>query len=310
MPSIPSLLPTPSTLTPSTLSSLLALYAPTLASHASTKRAAEVPSAPDLSALDLLRYTTIPARVRARWHDASAPSNREPKEPEDSEATDPPPDRHGWLEKEELELLVAWKLTRGHSRPTLPALVRSNAPSLVRDTTARAYALFATTVDADKADPFPALKVLAGLRGVGPATASLLLAVGWPGEVPFFADELLGWVRGRRGALRYDWREYGELWEGVRAVRERVGGGVSAEEVERGAWVVGVLGRGGGWNPRGGAGGLRMLIHGKYQQVLTSLLACRSLTHTALSTEKIQRSTDVLSSLSSFSRSFPQVLCA
>ena len=125
----------------------------------------------------------------------------------------------------------------------------------MRDTTARAYALFATTVDADKADPFPALKVLAGLRGVGPATASLLLAVGWPGEVPFFADELLGWVRGRRGALRYDWREYGELWEGVRAVRERVGGGVSAEEVERGAWVVGVLGRGGG---RGEGGGIRV----------------------------------------------------
>ena len=70
-----------------------------------------------------------------------------------------------------------------------------------------------------------------------------------------------------------------------------------------------VLGRGGG-GAGGEGGGGRMLIHGKYQQVLTSLLACRSLTHTALSTEKIQRSTDVLSSLSSFSRSFPQVLCA
>ena len=107
----------------------------------------------------------------------------------------------------------------------------------MRDTTARAYALFA----ADTTDPFPALKVLAQLRGVGPATASLLLAVGWPGEVPFFADELLEWVRGSAGVrVRYDWREYGEVWEGVRGVRGRVGAG--AEEVERGAWVLGRVG--------------------------------------------------------------------
>ncbi|MCJ1315090.1 hypothetical protein MMC15_000406 [Xylographa vitiligo] len=251
MPSIPSPLPTPSTLTPSALSSLLALYAPTLAHLASTKRAPKSASSlPDLPALDLLRYTTIPARVRARRTDASAHSAA------DGDATAPGP--HGWLEKDELELLVAWKLTRGHSRPALPALIRANAPALVRSTTARAYALFATATAAaaaaEGADPFPALKVLAQLRGVGPATASLLLAVGWPGEVPFFADELWGWLRGGEAKLRYDWREYGEVWEGVRGVREGlgVGLGVGAEEVERGAWVVGMVGKGRGVDVQGG----------------------------------------------------------
>ncbi|MCJ1379065.1 hypothetical protein MMC17_002165 [Xylographa soralifera] len=240
MPSIPFPLPTPSTLTPSILSSLLALYAPTLAHLASTKRAPKPPSStPDLLALDLLRYTTIPARVRARRTATPENSNGEPPKPSDGSETEPPPTPYGWLEKPELELLMAWKLTRGHPRPTLPALIRSNTPALVRSTTQRAYALFA----ADTADPFPALKQLAQLRGVGPATASLLLAVGWPEEVPFFADELLGWLRGGEGGkVRYDWREYGEVWEGVRKVRGLVGGG--AEEVERGAWAVGMLGRG------------------------------------------------------------------
>ncbi|MCJ1403453.1 hypothetical protein MMC11_006676 [Xylographa trunciseda] len=252
MPPIPSPLPTPSTLTLPTLHSLLALYAPTLAHLATTKPQPKPPSAaPDLPALDHLRYTVLPARVRARRASPSAHPQQD--------ATAPPPAPHGWLEKPELEQLMAWKLARGHARPALPALIRSNAPALVRATTAEAFALFAAAVNAGRADPLPALKVLARLRGVGPATASLVLAVGWPGEVPFFADEVLGWLRrGEGGAgggvgdggkgkgekLKYDWKEYGEVWEGVGRVRGRLGGegeGLSAESVERGAWVVEML---------------------------------------------------------------------
>ncbi|MCJ1283906.1 hypothetical protein MMC26_003237 [Xylographa opegraphella] len=244
MPSLPFPLPTPSTLTAATLSPLLTLYAPTLAHLATTKRKPKTPSTtPDLPALDLLRYTTIPARVRAR---RTAANSSQPTQPTAHDApSPPPPGPHGWLEKDELELVVAWKLTRGHARPSLPALIRSNAAELVRSTTAHAYALFAA---ADGVDPFPALKALAQLRGVGPATASLLLAVAWPADVPFFADELLGWLRGGEGErLRYDWKEYGEVWEGVRAV------GLGAEEVERGAWVMGMVGRGMGPGEGGGA---------------------------------------------------------
>ena len=73
---------------------------------------------------------------------------------------------------------------------------------------------------------------------MGPATSSLLLAVAFEEEVPFFADEILGWLRdGEVEKLKYDWKEYKEVWEGVRGVRERLDG-ASAVAVERGAWVV------------------------------------------------------------------------
>lgn len=81
---------------------------------------------------------------------------------------------------------------------------------------------------------------------MGPATASLLLSVAYPDDVPFFADEILGWLRGGKdkAKLKYDWKEYKEVWEGVRALRDAAEKGagererVSAEDVERGAWVV------------------------------------------------------------------------
>lgn len=123
-----------------------------------------------------------------------------------------------------------------------------------------------------------AIKTLAELKGVGPATASLLLAVYDPDTVPFFADELYRWVccGGEWGrGIRYAVGEYKALWEGVRGVRGRlnaevegegegegVGGvrgrlsaeaegegeGVRAVELERGAWVL-------GWEARAGGGG-------------------------------------------------------
>ena len=76
---------------------------------------------------------------------------------------------------------------------------------------------------------------------MGPATASLLLAVAFADEVPFFADEVAAWLGVGGGRLKYDGREYEAVWKGVREVRERlreVGGKeVGAGEVERGAWV-------------------------------------------------------------------------
>ena len=113
------------------------------------------------------------------------------------------------------------------------------------DTTTKAFALYATSRD----DPFPALKSLAALRGVGPATASLLLAAAFPDDVPFFADEILLWLRRSDGEegwekpkLKYDWKEYREVWDGVGSVRGRFGEEeVSAEDVERAGWVVEML---------------------------------------------------------------------
>ncbi|MCJ1475279.1 hypothetical protein MMC13_003941 [Lambiella insularis] len=221
-PPVPDPLPTPANLTLPNLQSLLALYDLTLAHLASTKRKPKN-GQPALQELDELRYETFPARVQARRTDATASA------------------AHGWLEKEELEQLMVWKITRGTFRPTLPALIRSNAVDTVKKTTADGFSLYASSPP----DPSAALKKLAELKGVGPATASLLLAVAYPGVVPFFADELLVWLRregggGKGEKLKYDWKEYKEVREGVEAVRARLGG-VSAVDVERGVWVAEVL---------------------------------------------------------------------
>lgn len=66
----------------------------------------------------------------------------------------------------------------------------------------------------------------------------MFLAVAFEEAVPFFADEVLGWLREGGGRqLKYDWKEYREVWEGVRGVREGLDG-ASAVDVEKGAWIV------------------------------------------------------------------------
>jgi hypothetical protein len=92
-----------------------------------------------------------------------------------------------------------------------------------------------------------ALKKLTELKGIGPATASLLLSVGKPDEVPFFSDELFRWCvwdeegspGGWQRKIKYNVKEYEQLVEGVRALRERLGGKVIAVDVEKVAWVLG-----------------------------------------------------------------------
>jgi len=96
---IPSPLPTPSTLTHPTLSALLALYTPLLTQVSSTKSRKGWKS---LHQLDVLRYETLPARVQERRKAAGSKDGKGKKGVKEGGA--------GWLEKDEVEELVAWKL--------------------------------------------------------------------------------------------------------------------------------------------------------------------------------------------------------
>lgn len=127
----------------------------------------------------------------------------------------------------------------GTYRPTLMSLVKQNPADLVKATTQEAYTSYATSTDALKA-----LKILTKLRGIGPATASLLLSVYQPGTVPFFSDEVFRWThwdeQGKTGwgrSIKYCVKEYGEVIARVERVRERLG--VRAVDVERVAYVLG-----------------------------------------------------------------------
>ncbi|KAG2022170.1 hypothetical protein GB937_004265 [Aspergillus fischeri] len=242
-------------------------------------------------ALDGLRYATLPARVRERA--AAAATATEGKESKTNVS--------GYLEKDELVQLIEWKLyvpsihllsrdidsdrKHGVYRPTLLSLVRSNQAALVRRTTASAFAtvpasdpmadLASAEADAegesesDSAFPKHSLETLtAPLRGVGPATASLILSVATE-AAPFYSDDVFLWLclgvfpsadaaaedgGEKKGGVskrirpngelnvKYNIREYQQLWEAVRRLRARLAAqssdAVSCADVEKVAFVL------------------------------------------------------------------------
>lgn len=126
-------------------------------------------------------------------------------------------------------------------------LVKSNPADLIMSTSQSAF----SNLDHDK-DVLRALKQLATLRGIGPATASLLLSVYQPETVPFFSDELFRWTHwdgtgaasggpkagaGWERKIKYNVKEYESILERVKKLRNRLG--VGATEMEKVAYVLG-----------------------------------------------------------------------
>ena len=98
-----------------------------------------------------------------------------------------------------------------------------------------------------------ALTILTRLRGIGPATASLLLSGFDPSNVPFFSDELFRWCywddgkgKGWDREIKYNVREYLEVLERMKELRLRLSSGagesVAAVDVEKVAYVLGKRG--------------------------------------------------------------------
>ncbi|ODH50299.1 hypothetical protein GX48_03571 [Paracoccidioides brasiliensis] len=198
-----------------------------------------------------------------------------------------------YLEKDEIVNLMDWKLKHGSHRPALMGLIRSNENSLVQSTTNAAFSQLQDTLSNTGDEAFPAapLETLTGpLRGVGPAAASLFLSIAPYGissddpssdvnninAPPFFSDELFNWLcldkykhgsaSGGGGAkssvtaahkIKYNIKEYQQLWEAVRGLRKRINqlpeqneGVESAEgdgrifsvlDIEKAAFVIGHL---------------------------------------------------------------------
>lgn len=86
----------------------------------------------------------------------------------------------------ELIRLMEWKLSRGKWRPRLQSFVSSLKDAVVRDASQKA---FAALPDIPKA-----VLALTVLKGVGPATASAVLAAYAPEVAPFMSDEVLSLV--------------------------------------------------------------------------------------------------------------------
>ncbi|CZT20379.1 uncharacterized protein RCC_06239 [Ramularia collo-cygni] len=185
---------------------------------------------PNLTPLDQIRYTTIPTHLQTHSH----------------------------LSKPQLLQLLHWKLSHGKFRPTLQKLIDSNSPQVIEETTRRALAEFSK----DENSPKTALNILTELKGIGPATASLILACKDPEGTVFFGDEVALWVLGNgdwKRKLKYSLKEYLEVYERVREVKEVLG--LSAVEVEKVAFVFGK-------RAKGAVGESRMGVKSKVEDVV------------------------------------------
>lgn len=121
----------------------------------------------------------------------------------------------------------------GKFRPTLMKLVSSNEESFAEKTIKEAVDGYQKTSDAPAA-----VDALAKLKGIGPATASLLLAVHDPDNVVFFSDEAFYWLcsGGRKGPIKYNQKEYRDLSGTSQTLAKRLN--VKAIDVERVAYVL------------------------------------------------------------------------
>ncbi|KAK5116743.1 hypothetical protein LTR62_007417 [Meristemomyces frigidus] len=156
------------------------------------------------------------------------------------------------LTKDELVTLMEWKLAHGKFRPSLRKLVSENQPEHVMQKSEDGFRMYDSAKSllqsSDAAEAKSVLKnamdSLTSFRGVGPATASLLLSTYDQENVPFFSDELYRWAvfddASCGQSIKYTLKAYLELYDRARQLRKRLG--ISALEAEKVAYVLGKSG--------------------------------------------------------------------
>jgi hypothetical protein len=127
----------------------------------------------------------------------------------------------------ELVRLTEWKMARGVWRGRNLALVRGNEPGTV--TTVSAEAMAATP------HATAPISTLVKLDGIGPATASAVLAAYAPRTYPFF-DELVAAQVPGLGVVAWTLGYYARYADALRARAAQLGDGWTPVMVERALW--------------------------------------------------------------------------
>jgi hypothetical protein len=129
----------------------------------------------------------------------------------------------------ELVRVTEWKMARGEWRARNLVLVRGNEPESVIDTSA----------DALSKIPHPTrpISTLATLAGVGPATASAVVAAAAPELYPFF-DELVAAQLPELGKVAWTLGYYSRYAEALRTRARELGGDWTPVKLERALWAL------------------------------------------------------------------------
>jgi len=123
----------------------------------------------------------------------------------------------------------------GIFRPSLPKQVASNSDEKIAAATKDAFQYYGEKPE----DISGVLKKLSEpLKGVGPATASLLLAVHDPSNVVFFSDELYRWLcaDGKKVSIKYTPQEFEDLFGKAKSFMSRIK--CTPIELEKAAFVI------------------------------------------------------------------------
>ncbi|EOY15645.1 hypothetical protein QUC31_000636 [Theobroma cacao] len=129
----------------------------------------------------------------------------------------------------ELSRLMQWKLTRGKWRPRLLDFVSSLDDSLVKSASQKA---FQSLPDISKA-----VSELTVLKGVGPATASAVLAAYAPETAPFMSDEAMEAALGN--SKDYSLKQYLLFVDKIQSKSKELsskGDSFTPSDVERALW--------------------------------------------------------------------------
>lgn len=128
----------------------------------------------------------------------------------------------------ELVRLTEWKMARGVWRAPNLVLVRGNDAALVEKTSTDALARIP--------HPTTPIAALAKLAGVGPATASAVVAAHAPDVYPFF-DELVAAQVPQLGRVAWTLGYYAKYATALRERAARLGEGWTPAMVERALWA-------------------------------------------------------------------------
>lgn len=130
---------------------------------------------------------------------------------------------------EELVRVTEWKMARGEWRARNLVLVRGNEPDAVIELSTDALAKIP--------HPTKPISTLAKLAGVGPATASAVVAAARPDIYPFF-DELVAAQLPGLGKVAWTLGYYARYAEALRERAGELGDGWTPAELERALWSL------------------------------------------------------------------------